>query len=731
MIGINLFDFQEDCSDYLVNYCFNNENKKTLILKSPTGSGKTIILLDFIEKYVNIKNEKTCFVWLTPGSGDLEEQSKKKLEKFLPTFCSKDIDDILNDGFEDNDVCFINWERVTKRGNIAIIESERKNLFEQIAKAHYSQINFILIIDEEHSNNTSKASNIIDAFAPIYTIRVSATAQKTNLADFYQINESRVINSGLITKSLYINENLNETHVSNENKVLIDLACEKRDLIYNEYKKINENINPLIIIQFPNETPDLIESIEKILYEKGINYENGLLAIRMSENHRNFENIEENDNISQVLLIKQAVATGWDCPRAKILVKLRENMDEQFEIQTLGRLRRMPKAKHYDNLILDNAYLYTFDEKYVSEVRQSIEFSYLVKRIFLKEEFSDFKLIKQLRNLDYVGVGERETYEELYKFLLEKYSLKMDFKSNIMTFESEGYKFGDKIQRKIVTGKVDRTDELLGDDLDKKRIFFDVDTNQHSITLMQTIDSFKSIIGLNYEKTRLILERLFRNNNQYKKKLVSLNTTEYYSFIINNKDKLKIEFKEFMSGRTKQEEFVTNAKTAEFKFPEQDIFKYSKERDVEVLTKNVYKEYTDDCLVEGIRSKSERLFEKFCQDNDNIKWFYKNGDSGQNYFSVVYLDGFRKQHLFYADYILSTVDDEIWIIETKGGESRSIDKNIDINVKNKFDAFKQYSEICDVNWGFVRDKNEKLYLNNIEYVDDMNHENWKLLSNLF
>ena len=62
--------------------------------------------------------------------------------------------------------------------------------------------------------------------------------------------------------------------------------------------------------------------------------------------------------------MKQAISTGWDCPRAKILVKLRDNMSEDFETQTIGRIRRMPQAHHYENTLLDNCYLYTFDEKY-------------------------------------------------------------------------------------------------------------------------------------------------------------------------------------------------------------------------------------------------------------------------------------------------------------------------------------------------------------------------------
>lgn len=60
--------------------------------------------------------------------------------------------------------------------------------------------------------------------------------------------------------------------------------------------------------------------------------------------------------------MKQAVATGWDCPRAKILVKLREGMGDVFTIQTIGRIRRMPEHKHYSNELLDYAYIYTFDD---------------------------------------------------------------------------------------------------------------------------------------------------------------------------------------------------------------------------------------------------------------------------------------------------------------------------------------------------------------------------------
>lgn len=74
---------------------------------------------------------------------------------------------------------------------------------------------------------------------------------------------------------------------------------------------------------------------------------------------------------------------------------------------------------------------------------------------------------------------------------------------------------------------------------------------------------------------------------------------------------------------------------------------------------------------------------------------------------------------------------ETWIIETNGGEAYGKDKNIDKNVFNKFNAFKEYAEKYNLNWGFVRDINNRLYLNNIIYTEDMNNDNWVNLEKYF
>ena len=61
----------------------------------------------------------------------------------------------------------------------------------------------------------------------------------------------------------------------------------------------------------------------------------------------------------EVLLFKQAIALGWDCPRASVLLIYREMRNERFTVQTMGRILRMPEQKHYPNEALNFGYVYT------------------------------------------------------------------------------------------------------------------------------------------------------------------------------------------------------------------------------------------------------------------------------------------------------------------------------------------------------------------------------------
>ena len=269
---IDLFDFQIDAKTYLLDKTTDKNAKKKIILKSPTGSGKTIILLSYIEDYLaNVDNEM-IFVWLTPGKGNLEEQSEEKMRKLIPNAKTGDILDILLQGFNAGTTYFVNWEMITNKKNNALKETERKNLFERITEAHRNNYKFIVIIDEEHLNNTAKANDILNALTSEYEIRVSATTKKNPTAEFYEIPEEEVINSGLITKALYINPGIEADEmddIESETIYLIQKADEKRKEIKAEYEKIGVKINPLVIIQFPDMSESLVTFVEEHLTNMG------------------------------------------------------------------------------------------------------------------------------------------------------------------------------------------------------------------------------------------------------------------------------------------------------------------------------------------------------------------------------------------------------------------------------------------------------------------------------
>ena len=161
-LNMNLFDFQEKAVIKLADLVGAEDSKQTIVMKAPTGSGKTIILIDFVSEYISKIDKNTAFIWLCPGKGDLEEQSRKKMQKFAPHLETQNLFDALQSGFNAGSTTFINWELVTKKDNTSLRDGERKNLFDRIADAHRNNLTFVVIIDEEHSNKTAKAKTIID-----------------------------------------------------------------------------------------------------------------------------------------------------------------------------------------------------------------------------------------------------------------------------------------------------------------------------------------------------------------------------------------------------------------------------------------------------------------------------------------------------------------------------------------------------------------------------------------
>lgn len=724
------YEFQTQCVEFLIEKTVETTSKQVITVKAPTGAGKTIILIKYVDEFLKNTAGNTAFVWLCPGKGNLEEQSKARMEEVTPHIDTRNLMYSMMAGFEPGSVTFINWELVTKRGNTALKDSERSNLFEKIAEAHKDGTEFVVIIDEEHLNNTKKADDVINAFVAKNIIRVSATANKVPHQEYYEISEEDVIDAGLITKAVYVNEGVDDSkEIQDDYEYLLDLADEKRKAIAKAYEKEDVNVRPLVLIQFPMGQPETIKAVEEKLAGMGYTYDNGMVNIWMSDEKIVSDDLTDLDGSPSFLLMKQAISTGWDCPRAKILVKLREGGSEDFQIQTIGRIRRMPEGKHYGMNILDYCYIYTLDTQYKIGLLSSLDKAYQVRRLFLRDEAKGFTLTKEMRDLDFDGLGERETLEKVYDYFKKSYKLGSDKNINRENLEAGGYDFSHEIDNKILQGVFRTTESLAQGSTDNRiKVKTTVNTHTHGIYLLHSVDEIKKVTGMQSQKVKNILRRMFSKGKKKKYKLIELENSDFYAFVINNVKQLKIDFKKVTSqmGGT-QLSLKLEPKVTRFCIPEMEVYKFSEVKHRTLMRMNAYREYTNEFVTDKTRSLPERLFERYCENNDKVEWVYKNGDTGQQYLSIVYMDGISKQWLFYPDYIVHLKDGTDWIIETKGGESSGHSKNIDMQIENKFIAFKQYAKKYNLHWGFVRDIDEELFINNTEYVEDMSDDSWRPL----
>lgn len=704
---------------------------RDIILKSPTGSGKTIILTYFMHQYIQ-SYPKTVFIWLTPGKGDLEEQSKAKMDKYIHASQTKLLSDVMTGGFEENDSCFINWEKLTKKGNNALKDSERTNFLEHIQHALNEGLRFIVIVDESHQNNTVKADAIIQYFHTDKIIRCSATPKGIKNAEIIEIPEEDVIAEGLIKKMLVINEDFPQT-VETENQIdfLLERAYRKQRDLRSAFLSLNKNINPLIVVQIPNKSEVLQDEVERWFEQQGITYENRQLAVWLSDRHENLENIDANNAEPIAVIIKQAVATGWDCPRAHILVKLRDNMDETFEIQTIGRIRRMSEAKHYGSDLLDSCYLYTFDEKFTAGVKQSLGKSALdACTLFLKNEYKQITLTSEQRTMVSNSRDPQKALLAVAKYFEKKYGTGGNKAENATRLQANGFVLSDDIIRHTISGET-ATLDFGQDEMNTIAVTEKLNTHKHGRDYHQKIGKIGFEIGMEYSYMNTIIRKLFDKNYNYSRKILALEPRTVYAFVLNNENLLRQTVREAMAAELAQTQIdFKNVSKVEFHIPQSCMFTFdSSSKTQTVMEKNVYQNYLSSAEP---RSSSERKFEKFCEKADSVEWVYKNGDKGSEYLSIVYSDNSGKQKNFYPDYIVG-VNGEIWIIETKGGFDRSGNsQDIDIFTPKKFEVLKDYLNRYGLKGGIVRydGKSEELCICMDSYSEDINSDSWVVLENI-
>ena len=655
------------------NRLLRHDGNKTLVFEAPTGSGKTIMMAEFLKSLIENRTDDKLFSFLWCAPRKLHKQSKKKLEKHFEDSkalkCSH-FDDLSDKKIDENEILFLNWESINEDDNIIVRENEENfNLSNVLKNTRDEGRIIILVIDESHfAAKTETSLGLINMFDPKLTIEVSATP-KLQGDDKYTVDREDVIIEEMIKKDILINPDLDNIvsglmkdgykikSSGEEESVdrLINMALAKKDKLLQAYQEEGSNVNPLMLIQLPprNVDEDIKEEVIEILKDRfDISEDNGKLAIYLSEGSVNRENIEKKDSPVEVMIFKEAIALGWDCPRAHILVQLRDWQSITFSMQTVGRITRMPELKHYDNDDLNVGFIYTNSSDL--SIHKSIAGSYAsIHNSSRKGTYEDISLSsvhsKRIREKD------RLNRKFINHFLTSAEKLKL--KDNIKIDVEE------TTRKMISDGKITNPDQD-SDHIDTGNV---IAFPQNEKDIQHYLDTFvrenlepyfpqKRSIGKVKTSFYEFFKKEFPDKFEYngiKAQMIVLETQNQQSFIdVLNEAK-----------KTYKEEVERIAKQIET----DDNWEIKKSIN---YTETFNEKDVEKCIVapffESERATDpEKKFVDYLENNSNVDWWFKNGDRDKTFFAVPYKDG-DDTKLFYVDFIVYYKNGTIGLFDTKG-----------------------------------------------------------------
>lgn len=664
---IQLKDYQKKAIEGLkqkVQRVLNSPEQGIVVFQSPTGSGKTLMVSEMLKQLVKESPTKYSFVWISVRM--LHEQSKEKLEKYYEDDrliqCSY-FEDLEDRKIQENEILFINWHSINKKDiNIYVRENEQDNNLNSIiqnTKEEGRQI--ILIIDESHHTAKSERSReLMEVIGPKVTIEVSATPHlKENISEIEKVYLSDVKAEEMIKSEIAINPEFMNLKVDKESsdEIVIGQAVKKREELVNLYKKEGVNVNPLVLIQLPDQKGNLInkkDDVVKILKDKfNITEENGKLAVWLSEEKTdNLANVEKNDNEVEVLVFKQAIALGWDCPRAQILVIFRESKSFTFTIQTIGRIMRMPELKYYSDDELNKGYIFTnlpnieITEDYAKDYLTIFESKRDNKKykpielysVYLKRQRERTRLSGKFVDI-FLEIAEKNNLAKKIITQPEKISMPIIADGKIVDVDKKG-----EVEHK---GQI----EVKLNEAELQKVFDKFITDNCSpYAPADSSDRMKTAIYKFFNQKF----KLDKYDPKVQRIVVAKENRQLFSNIIAEaKNKHKTEIVDKLS-ETREKEI-----TEKWEVPLIDSYKSNARK--EIHPKSIMQPF----FITN-KSEPEEIFMALLDSSDKVEWWYKNREGEKKYFAIPYMEN-SKEWAFYVDFIVKYKDGSVGLFDTKSG----------------------------------------------------------------
>ncbi len=405
-------------------------------LTAVTGAGKTVMAAAVFEALFrgddnyDFEADPTAVVLWFSDDPSLNEQTRYRLMEASDRLNHSDmvvVEPPFNrERFQAGKIYFLNTQKLGKKSLLVRgfdaddpldirPDSQAYTIWDTIQNTiEDPELTLYLVLDEAHRGmgGTSKSteaekSTIVKrlingqgAIPPIPVVwGISATidrfraamkvAEKRNTLTDVQVDAAKVQESGLLKDVIVLAV---PREVGDFDTVLLRRATDKiieSTKAWAAYAKAQGDkkpVKPLLVLQVPN-TPDpddigrAISTIrdrwpdltyDAIAHVFGDHSAQTFGSYRVE--HISPERVQDATEI-RVLIAKDAISTGWDCPRAEVMVSFRPAKDKTHITQLLGRMVRTPLARRIpgnDRLNSVDCLLPKFDQTTVEQVAQAL-----------------------------------------------------------------------------------------------------------------------------------------------------------------------------------------------------------------------------------------------------------------------------------------------------------------------------------------------------------------------
>ena len=660
-------------------------------IRIPTGGGKTLVGCKSVERIMSItlqhKMDTGIVMWFVP-SDSIKTQTLKKFRDL------KDYHyEMLNDSFDTKFKVFSNEEALTitpedVRNNLCIVvasldafrkDQKIQNKYKVYKENgslmdHFQNLkddsalekdkagtvvsslanvvrknNPLIVIDEGHHTQTELSVDMLKGLRPSFIIEFTATPRDgSNVLVHTSASELKIEEMVKIPIVL-------ESRTQWE-QVVADGIVKREELEKRAKKLKGEYIRPIVLLQAQPKSKVkatiTIEQLKQMLLDKKIPEEQIKIKTSEADELEGIDLFSKKCEVRYILTVN-ALAEGWDCSFAYVLISV-ANLGAKIAVeQIIGRVIRMPNARRKEDEAMNRSYVFA----------SSVDFN----------EAAD-KVIKGLvdngySKSDLISVADEKEYSDP---LEAKKAIKKDLKVPMMTLGKDKLSFEDLLGEDFKLAKQDAdfdfkihydfdgqaTIDITEDDewLQGKQLSLPYQylEGNHSVEeLASWLDKKLRFPMLNPDDKAVFIERTVQAQIKKKRKLAELSVNRYLladrlSVVIN--EILELYTKKIFNGLMAKKSitlglFDSYPTTITLKSPVPKVF-----------NKNLYER------IDGINGEERGFVERIDLGAlDNIEYWVRNREKVDPF----YIQGWRKGK-FYPDFVAITKKGNIVALEWKG-----------------------------------------------------------------